>query len=138
MTQVLLYIRAASFIETRFLQNLTVIHGTGVLLNYWRNFQELPIVGLARYEVTSKVENKSRLFTHTVTALLSEHFDLRDRHLAFLLTCVGGERFLVGGNEKPFPVANTADSLPGKVSEPSGCTLTVEYTDLLGLLPVLD
>lgn len=138
MTQVLHYIRAISFIETRLLQNLTVIHGSGVLLNYWRNFQELPLVGLARYEVTSKVENKSKLFAHTVTALLPGHFDPRDRHLAFLLTCVGGERFLVGGNEKPFPVVNTSDSLPGKVSEPAGCTLTVEYTDLLGLLPVLD
>ncbi|MBO4944611.1 MAG: hypothetical protein J6C91_05060 [Muribaculaceae bacterium] len=66
------------------------------------------------------------------------HFDVANRKLAFLITTVKGNRFLVGTNESPFPIANTSDAFPDKTSEPSGCTLTVEYTDTIGLLPVLD
>lgn len=89
-------------------------------------------------EVASKVENKSRLFTTTIKALLTEHFDVANRKLAFLVTTVSGDRFLVGSNESPFPVANTSDVFPDKATDQSGCTLTVEYTDTFGLLPVLD
>lgn len=138
MTQLLHNIRSIAFIESRLLQNITLIHGVGVMLNYWRNFQTLPVVGLANYEVTSKTENKSTLFSHTVTALLSAHFSPGGKRLSFLLTCVNGDRFLVGGNGRPFPVVQTSDILPGKVTTPSGCNLSVQYTDTLGLLPVLD
>ncbi len=138
MNQLLQNIVALSFIECRLLQNLTIVPGRGVMLNFWRNFQELPLVGLASGEVVSKVEDKSRKFTTTLTALLSEHFDVANRHLAFLVTTADGDRYLVGNIERPFPIVDTSDSLPGKASEPSGCTLTVKYTDTTGLLKVLD
>lgn len=138
MLQVLANINSIHVIETRLLRNMTVIPGMGVMLNFWRNFSELPLVNLASMEVVSKVENKSRLFTTSIKALLSEHFDVANRKLAFLITTVKGNRFLVGTNESPFPIANTSDAFPDKTSEPSGCTLTVEYTDTIGLLPVLD
>lgn len=138
MLQILDNITSIQIIETRLLQNLTIIPGTGVMLIYWRYFTELPLVNLASMEVASKVENKSRLFTTTIKALLSEHFDVANRKLAFLVTTVSGDRFLVGNLESPFPVVNTSDAFPDKPADQSGCTLTVEYTDTLGLLPVLD
>lgn len=125
-------------IETRLLQNITVIPGVGVMLNFWRNFTELPLVNLASMEIVSKVENKSRLFTTSIKALLSEHFDVASRKLAFLVTTVDGIRYLIGTDESPFPIANTNDSFPEKESDSSGCILSIEYTDALGLLPVID
>lgn len=138
MTQVLHNVCKLAFIDTQQLQGITLIHGSGVMLNYWRDFEELQLVGLANCEVTSKVENRTKLFTTSLTAHLSEHFDTRNRHLAFLATCVDGDRFLIGSNESPYPIINTTDSLPGKETDRSGCSLTVEYTDTLGLMPVLD
>lgn len=138
MTQVLHNISKLAFIETQLLQNFTIVHGTGVILNNRQHFEPLPLVGLAQCEVVSKVENKTKLFTTTLNALLYEHFDVRARHIAFLATCVDGERYLIGINEAPYPVINTSDALPGKSTEPSGCSLTVELTDTHGLLPVLD
>lgn len=138
MQQILDNINSIRIIETKLLQNLIIIPGTGVMLNYWRYFTQLPLVNLASMEVTSKVENKSRLFTTTIKALLSEHFDVANRKLAFMVTTVSGDRFLVGTAESPFPVANTSDVFPDKPADQSGCTLTVEYTDTIGLLPVLD
>lgn len=138
MTQVLHHIRTLSYIDAGLLQNITIAHGAGVCLNYPRNFEELPLVSLANCEVTSKVENRTKLFSATLTAHLSEHFDAKDRHLAFLATCVDGQRYLIGGNESPYPIVNTTDALPGRETDKSGCILTIEYTDTLGLLPVLD
>lgn len=138
MKPILSNLKKIEVIETRLLQNMTIIPGLGVMLNFWRNFTELHLVYLASMETVSKVENKSRLFTTSIKALLSEHFDVANRKLAFMVTTVDGDRFLVGTNESPFPVANTTDTFPEKESDPSGCTLTVEYTDTLGLLPVLD
>lgn len=138
MKPILSNLKKIEVIETRLLQNMTIIPGLGVMLNFWRNFTELPLVNLASMETVSKVENKSRLFTTSIKALLYEHFDVANRKLAFMVTTVDGDRFLVGTNESPFPVANTNDTFPEKESDPSGCTLTVEYTDTLGLLPVLD
>lgn len=138
MKPILSNLKKIEVIETRLLQNMTVIPGIGVMLNFWRNFTELPLVNLASMETVSKVENKSRLFTTSIKALLSEHFDVANRKLAFMVTSVDGDRFLVGTNESPYPIANTIDTFPEKESDPSGCTLSVEYTDTIGLLPVLD
>lgn len=138
MLQVISNINRISFIEARRLRNITVIPGRGVMMNYWRDFAELPLVNLASMEISSKVENKSRLFTTLIKALLSEHFDIANRKLAYLVTTVLGDRYLVGTDESPFPVSNTTDTFPDKASDTSGCTLSVEYTDSIGLLPVLD
>lgn len=138
MLQVISNINRISFIEARRLRNITVIPGRGVMMNYWRDFAELPLVNLASMEISSKVENKSRLFTTSIKALLSEHFDIANRKLAYLVTTVLGDRYLVGTDESPFPVSNTTDTFPDKASDTSGCTLSVEYTDSIGLLPVLD
>lgn len=138
MYPILANIKSIQFIETRQLNHTTIIPGIGIMLNFWRNFAELPLVDLASMEVTSKVENKSRLFTTSIKALLHEHFDVANRKLAFLVSTVSGDRFLVGTNEAPFPVVNSSDSFPDKPTDTSGCSLTIEYTDSLGLLPVLD
>lgn len=138
MTQLLHNIITLSYIESRRLKHITIVPGSGVMLNYWLDFHKLPLVGQARCEVSSKVVDKSKLFTATLTAHLSEHFGISHSHLSFLATCVNGDRFLIGGNEAPYPVINTTDILPDKESDRSGCSLSVELTDTLGLLPVLD
>lgn len=138
MKPILSNLKKVEAIETRRLRNLTIIPGAGVMLNYWRDFTELPLANLASMEIVSKVENKSRLFTTSIKALLTEHFDIANHKLAFMVTTVEGDRYLVGTNESPFPIANTTDTFPEKESDTSGCTLSVEYTDSIGLLPVLD
>lgn len=138
MKPILQNIKKIQVIEARLLQNLTIIPGTGVMMNYWRNFTDLPLANLASMETVSKIDNKSRLFTTSIKALMTKHFEVDNRRLAFMVTTVSGDRFLVGTHESPFPITNTSDVFPDKETEVSGCTLSVEYTDTLGLLPVLD
>lgn len=137
-TQLLNQVCDVSYIEADKLHNLTYIHGVGVMLNMWRDFKPLPMVGLGSCEITAKHEGRKKLYTTKVSAFLSEHFDPRDRRLCYQVTCVNGERYLVGNSEHPYPITNVQDTMPDKESDKCGCQLTVEYTDTIGYLPILD
>lgn len=138
MVQILDNLKSIQYIETRLLRDITIIPGVGVMLDLVHEFTDLPLANLASMEVASKVEQKSRLYTTTIKAVLTEHFDIANRKFVFVVTTVTGDRYLVGTDESPYPVVNTTDVFPDKPSDASGCTLTVEYTDTIGLLPVLN
>lgn len=138
MIQILKNIKEVAMIDAHQLPDITIIPGTGVMLNYWRPFEELPVVGLAQCEVSSAIDNGSRVYTTKLTANLAESPAIDGRDLCFMVTAVDGERYLIGMSEKPFPVVNTEFSMPDRVSDRSGCSISVEYKDTWGLLPVLD
>lgn len=138
MEPILLFVNSIAAIDAAKLRNITFVLPEGVLFRYERNFEELPLVGLAECQCVSKVENKSRLFTTTLSAALCSDFESGDRPLAFLITTVSGTRFLVGCAEPPHPVVSTSVAMPGRESEQAGYSMTVELKDSLGLLRVLD
>lgn len=123
--------------DARRFKDMTVIPGTGVMIERLHYFQSLPLVGLAACTDTTKTSNKSRLHTVTLTALLSSGFDDEYRDLVFMLTAADGTRYILGGNERPYPIVSTTDNYPGKTTEPSGCSITVEWVSTHGLLRVL-
>lgn len=139
MEQILKNIVAVSAIEASQLEGTVIIPKEGVFLMYNRNFLSLPLIGLASCEIVSETGNKSRLYKTTLSGLLSD-FPAIDtsRPVAFLIEAVDGDRYLIGGPEHPYPIVNTSEALPGKAQDPAGCTLTVEFFDLFGLLRVLD
>lgn len=137
MAQLLLNICSLSIIEVSQLTSSTIIPGKGILLGE-QEFNEIPIVGLAKCEVSSKVDNKSRTFTTVLSARLCSQFDAREKNFAFLARSVNGDRYLIGTALRPYPLINTTNTLPSSPTEPSGCSLMVEYTDTTGLLRVLD
>ncbi len=131
-------IKKVEVIEARYLKNITVINGIGVLLNYWRNFSEIPITSLAEVEMSSAVEDKSRLMTVKLTFHTPKHFDVSDRQLCYRVTTVGGDQFLIGTDSHPYPVTNTTDLFPSVVTDRSGCKVVVEYKNTHGMLSILD
>ncbi len=126
------------YIESRFLKDITIVPGKGVFLNMWRNFQQLDTVGLSSATSTSKVVKKNALYDIKLTSLLKEQFFVLNRHLCYRLTTVAGEKYLLGTERAPYPITNTSDNFPSVVTEKSGTTLSVEYSNTLGLLPILD
>jgi hypothetical protein len=139
MNQILKNIVAVSAIEASQLDGIVVIPKVGVFLIYDRNFVALPLVGLASCEIVSETGNKSRLYKTTLSGLLSDYPAIdTSRPVAFLIEAVDGDRYLIGGPDHPYPIVNTSEALPGKAQDPAGCTLTVEFSDLFGLLRVLD
>ena len=137
MAPLLLNICELSCIEVSALTSPTLIPGHGILIGD-QEFDNIPLVGLAKCELSSKVENKTRTFTAVLSAHLCSSFDAREKNFVFLARCVNGDRYLIGSALRPYPLVNTSVSLPGSPTEPSRHSITVEYTSTSGLLRVLD
>lgn len=138
MEPILLYARSLAVIDAARLRAILFIPGEGVLLRHDLPFKELPLVGLAECRCASKVSDKSRIYETSVSAALSEPFAAGTRPQAFLITTVYGERFLVGMAEPPYPQTATSTSMPGRVADAAGYTLSVELKDTRGFSRVLD
>ena len=110
----------------------------GVITGGGLNFVRLPLVGIGGCEISSRTEDRSKTFTSVLSCLLSEDFDPANRPLSFMMETLQGEKFIIGTGEPPYPVVSTVDSLPAKMSEPSGCRLTVQWNSTLGLLRIMD
>ena len=83
MTQLLQNINRVEFIETRYLNGIVLLSDHEVSLQYWRNFTELCLVGLASVEVSQNIENNSRLTTVKLTAQTTSDFNVDHRRLAW-------------------------------------------------------
>lgn len=136
MTQLLQNINRVEFIETRYLSNMVLLGNDAVSLQYWRNFNELCLVGLADVEVSQAVDNGSRLTTVKLTARTTSDFAVNNRRLAWRVTTVTGEQYLIGTTEQPFPVTTVGDYYPDKATEQSGKKLTVSWQTPLNILKI--
>ena len=137
MTQLLQNINRVEFIETRYLNGIVLLSDHEVSLQYWRNFAELCLVGLASVEVSQNIENGSRLTTIKLTAHTTDDFHVDYRRLAWRVTTVEGKQYLIGINEQPFPVTTVANDFPDKATEQSGKTITVTWQTPLNLLKIM-
>lgn len=136
MTQLLQNINKVEFIETRYLSNMVLLGNNEVTLQYWRNFIELCLVGLADVEVNQAVDNGSRLTTIKLTARTTSDFTVDDRRLAWRVSTVTGEQFLIGTTEQPFPVTTVANDFPDKATSQSGKEITVSWQTPLNILKI--
>lgn len=138
MAQLLQNIKKVEWIETRYLKDIVITPENKVLLSYWRNFQELPIVGLAQVSTAESIDNNSRLTTVSLTALSCSRLDVGDKHLAWRVTTVVGTEYLIGINEQPYPVTTISENYPDKATDQGGATVKVEWKTALGLLKIID
>ena len=134
----LLYINKVEFIEARYLADIKQVRNFGVLLRKWRNFQLLPIIDLASLTSETKVVDRETIHTLKLECQLCADFAVAGRHLCYRLTTVDGKQFLMGVPDKPFPITNINRNFPGSVSENSAMKLTAEYSNIFGLLVILD
>lgn len=138
MVQLLQNIKSIKILDAAIFKFYNLISGKGLRLNYKRLFSDLPLCDLAKCEVLSSIEDNTRIYKTTITARLHTNFDFGSKNYVFLLTCVNGDRFILGTDEIPHPLISFVDEFPDKPSGQSGRVITVECTDTLGLIPVLD
>lgn len=138
MTQLLQNINRVEFIDPRYLNGIVLMSDSEVSLQYRRNFIELDIVGLASIEVSQTTENGSRLSTVKLMALTTTPFKVGNRRLAWRVTTITGNQYLIGINEQPFPISTVTENFPDKATEQSGTTVKVEWKTPLTLLEIID
>lgn len=131
-------IKKVEVIESRYLNDITVIHGIGVMLNYWRNFNEITLSDLAEVEINSIIENKCRLYSLKLSFHTPDSFDVGMRALCYRVTTVNGSQFLIGTSRHPYPVTSTTELLPSDVTAKSGTSVEVTYKNSHGMLSILD
>ncbi len=134
----LLNITKVECIEARYLAGINIVKNTGVLLNQWRQWQELPTVGLSSLVSDSKIVDKETIFTLKLTSELRDSFTVGGRHLCYRLTTATGGQFLMGTSDRPYTITNIQDNYPGEATEKSVTRLTAEYSNIYGLLAILD
>lgn len=138
MSSVLKYIKKVEVIEAKHLVNSTIINNASVLLQFYRPFSVLNTVGLSSVETSDKIENKVRIHTCKLTALLPERFEVGNEKLCFRVTTVSGERFLIGTDKRPFPIVTFTENYPNSASTRCGSTMTVTYSNTIPMLLQLD
>lgn len=137
MIQVVKNIKRIEYVNALDLSGLTVVPDVGVFISGVNPFVDMPLVGHAQCQVTTKTLDKVKWFTVTLSATLSAEFRQKNRPMAFRLTTIRGEQFLLGTDQQPFPRIDTTDYFPEKPTDKSGYRLTVERSDTFGLLKIL-
>lgn len=120
------HLKRAIFLPT---QNRALVRGP-------MPWQEIPIVGLAQVETTEEVENGMRLSTTKLTATLCQRFQLPTRPLAFRLTDVRGNQYLLGTAESPYPLVKISSIRSSKETEKVDITLSVQTYSHICLLKI--
>lgn len=138
MSSILKHIKKVEIIETKHLTNSTIINDNSILLQIYRPFSILDTVGLSSVETSDKIENKVRIHTSKLTALLPERFEVGNKKLCFRVTTVSGERFLIGTDKRPFPIITFSENYPNSASTRCGSTMTVTYSNTIPMLLQLD
>lgn len=138
MNSILKHIKKVEMIEAKHLVNSTIINSSSILLQIYRPFSKLETVGLSSVETSEKIENKVRIYTYKLTALLPETFEVGNRKLCFRVTTISGEQFLIGTDKRPFPIVTFNENYPNSTSARCGSTMTVTYSNIIPMLLQLD
>lgn len=138
MHSVLKQIKKVEVIEAKHLVNSTIINDNSILLQVYRPFSVLNTVGLSSVEKSEKIENKVRIHTSKLTALLPEDFEVGNKKLCFRVTTVSGKQYLIGTDKRPFPIVTFNENYPNTASTKCGSTMTVTYSNTIPMLLQLD
>lgn len=133
-----LHIKKIEYIEARYLADIVVVKNNSVLLRKWRNWQVLPTLDLSSLTSSTKVVDRETIFSLKLSCELCAGFSVAGRNLCYRLTTVDGHCFLMGTNERPFVITNVEDNYPSAITQKSVTKLTAEYSNIFGLLAILD
>ena len=119
------YINKVEIIEADLLGSSTFL-SKGVYLESGLDWSPLCLVGLVSWEITEKVEGKSRIYHHSLKAKLSERVEVGNHKWCFRLTAVDGSQYLVGTSSRPYPLVQQVDSHPSEAG--SSCAVMMEVS----------
>lgn len=92
------------------------------------DWERLCIKVPAELSITTKTEDKARLWTAKLTFTTPDDSPIRERY-AWLCTLADGSVLLIGTDKRPFPVVETAHTISSKSDSTSELPeVTVTYT----------
>lgn len=97
-------------------------------------FTDLDIQDLVGVTVEDSYENAQRKYTTTVTFKTPCRKLLALSRMAFRLTDVNGNQYMVGTNSRPFPIIKEVQNYPEKVPDSSLKQFTITWKSMCPML----
>lgn len=135
----LLHIHRIDCCEAYHLASAIVLPETAsVLLREPMPWKRLPMVGLATLETSEEVKKGVRTHSAKLSATLcGGRLALSSCPLAYRLTCVNGNQYLLGTADPPFPLTTQEDKRPGNAAETSAVALVVSWVTYIAVIQIL-
>ena len=96
------------------------------------------MVGLATLETSEEVKKGVRTHSAKLSATLcGGRLALSSCPLAYRLTCVNGNQYLLGTADPPFPLTTQEDKRPGNAAETSAVALVVSWVTYIAVIQIL-
>lgn len=112
----IIYINKVEMIDAGLLSSST-FSNQGAMISNDLPFIELCTVGLSNFEIADKVENKVRIFHHSLNTKLAERLNVSNRKLCFRLTAVDGTQYMIGTDTRPYPLVQQEELHPSELSQ---------------------
>lgn len=117
MQTIIKSIKKLEYCKAAELAAATIVRGKGIAGTSGINFTEICIEPFASMQVTSEIDNNQEVFETVITARIRTTLPDRSVNLAFRVTSVSGESFVIGDRTTPFPVIKQTDNYPENVSD---------------------
>lgn len=91
------------------------------------DWQEVKCAKPVKLEITDKVEDGQRLYTHKLVYRTCEEDIDVDTHYAYLVTDIESRRYLIGSSQRPFPTITVAESHPDSLTSSSLTEVSVQW-----------
>ena len=101
-------------------------------------FAEINTVGLVDVKMDDSIENKEKVYTSVVSFQTPNKTPAGVSRLAFRLTTIDGNRFLLGTSERPYPIIKESNPFPGKVGDSTLKSVTITWKSPCPLLYIVD
>lgn len=131
------HIKKIEICEASALTNIILSGDNSCRIDQSVNFTEINIVGLADANVESAQENNQVLYTTTVSYKTKDKTLDGKRKVAFLLTSINGNRYLVGTHMRPYPVMKESNPFPSNPVNSILKEVTVTWKNVTPMLSVL-
>ena len=100
-------------------------------------FQQIKCKIPSSCEITDKIESKVRIFTSKLTFKSREQIDAEVHPLAYKITTADGCAFLLGRDQRPYPVLTRTENMPSSHTDSSLITYTVTWSDVIAPLQII-
>lgn len=81
----------------------------------------------AKLEITDKLEDGVRLYTHKLTLRLPDDLDTSVPY-AYLVTDLESNKYLIGVGDRPYPIINMSDIHPDSLGSSTFIEATIQWT----------
>ena len=123
-------------IDISLLQGTRIVNmASAVLDTPFLAFEKINVNVPAHCEISDAIEDGERIYTSKLSFKAAE--GIPKERVAFRITAADKSQYLIGTDEKPFPIVLSKANLPGSFSETSQTEYEVTWKGLLPALQLL-